>query len=224
MEGHAVRFGPHITNGSGTVRSYQRLRRTPRQVRLEPLRLPRSHHIRPERIQEIKDEIDRRFQEEQAVLQIGEPAIRRERFEPIRERNREFLQELLGEVGWIDQERFGGKTSVQAALMAKHTEDLRLLMTVLPKAESDFRQAGKGQTYAILFDALQLDLGRKQRYGTQVQEDEAGQPFVLPLEDPDRVDEHLRKLGLPSLDTYRTQISKAVFSGKPVQIRPEDGR
>lgn len=212
-----------ITDESGAVRSYQRLRRIPRQVRLEPLHLARSHSLRPERIKEIQEEIERRYQEEQVVLQIAEPALRSERFKPIRERNIEYLQDLLGEVGWIDQRRFGGKTSVQAALMVKHTDDLRLLMTILPKAEEDFRKAGKGLTYAILFDALQLELGRKQRYGTQVQEDETGQPFVLPLEDPDRVDEYLRELGLPSFETYRMQVSRAAFSGKPVQVRPEDG-
>lgn len=213
-----------VTDESGTFRSYQRLRRVPRELRLEPLHLARSRPLRPERIREIQAEIERRFRVEQAVLQATEPADRLAKFEPIRRENREYLQDLLSEVGWIDCERFGGKASVQAALMVKHTEDLRLMMTVLPEAEDDFRTAGKGQTYAILYDALQLDLGLKQRYGTQVQEDASGQPFVLPLEDPTRVDDYLRELGLPSFEDYRAQISKAVFSGKPVQIRPEDGR
>jgi len=218
-DGSALR----IAFQDGTIRSFERLHRIPQLVRLEPLHLPPSRLIRPDRIREIQAEIDSRFQEEQKILQI-ETADRLEKFAPLRRKNREFLEQLIGKVGWIDRDRFGAKTSLQAIAIAKHTDDLRLMMTILPLAERDFQQAGKARMYAILYDSVQLDLGRKQRYGTQVQEDEAGSPFVLPLENPDRVDDYLRAIGLPPLDEYRTQISKAVFSGKPVQIRPEDGR
>ncbi len=205
-------------DNAATVRTYRRLRRIPKQVRLEPLDLPRSRPLRFDRVNAIQAEIAKRFQEEQTVLQGSDPSARLAQFKPIREKNLRFLQDLMREVGWIDLERFGAKTSVQAALMAKHTDDLRLLMTILPHAED-----GKARTYAILYDALQLDLGRKQRYGTQVQEDPEGRPYYLPLEDPDRVDVYLQELGLPPLATYGTQISQAVFSGKPIELRPEDG-
>jgi hypothetical protein len=75
--------------------------------------------------------------------------------------------------------------------------------------------------YAILFDAVQLELGCKQRYGTQVQEDAKGQPFVLPLEDPQRVDYYLDRIGLPPLVEYRTKISTALFEGKAVRVSYE---
>lgn len=210
-----------IADEDGTVRSFLRLNEIPPLVRLEPLRLPLSHSLSSDRIRAIQSEVEARFQKEQEILQ--DPA-RREEFGPVQQENLAFLRKLLSEVGWIDRDRFGPRASLQAIAIAKHTDDLQLMMSILPFAEVDFRQAGKGQMYAILYDSVQLSLGRKQRYGTQVQEDEAGQPFVLPLEDPNRVNDYLRELGLPPIETYQTQISKAVFAGKPVKVRLEDSQ
>jgi len=105
----------------------------------------------------------------------------------IRQSNLSYLRQTLAEVGWIDSDRFGQRTSVYTVLLAKHTEDLRLMLTILPYASTELKKSKKGQTYAILYDAVQLELGRKQLYGTQVTADEKG-PFVLPLEDPKNVD------------------------------------
>jgi len=209
-----------IADEDGTVRSFQRLDQIPSQVLLEPLRLPPSYPLHVERIWAIQAEIEARFQKEQEILQ--DPA-RREDFGPVRQENLAFLRQLLAEVGWIDRDRFGVKTSIQGALIAKHTNDLPLLMAILPQVEKDFKLAGKGQAYAILYDAVQLELGRKQRYGTQVQEDAAGQPFVLPLEDPQRVDYYLRRIGLPPLANYQTKISHALYEGKVVKVRYDEG-
>ncbi len=212
----------HVVSVDGTTKSFQRLREVPPQVRLDPLRLPRPLPLPPERIQEIRTELETRTQKEQEILQIQQDPLRLEKFAPVRHENREFLRQLVSEVGWIDRNRFGARTSFQAATMAKHTGDLRLMMTILPLVERDFQQPGKGQMYAILYDAIQLELGRKQRYGTQIQEDAAG-PFVLPLEDPDKVDDYLKRIGLPSLDVYRAKISNAVFAGKVVRVSREEG-
>jgi hypothetical protein len=93
------------------------------------------------------------------------------------------------------------------------------MMTILPYAERDLKESGDGQTFAILYDALQLDLGRKQLYGTQLSEDAQG-PFVLPMEEPrEKVNERLKRLGLPDLDEYLSLASQALYSGKRVQIR-----
>jgi hypothetical protein len=199
--------------------SYRRLDHVPAQLDLQPLPLPPSRPLPADRIRAIQAEVQRRFDEEQAVLK--DPAREKE-FESIRQRNLVYLEETLKEVGWLDAERFGGRTSMQAIFMAKHTNDLRLMLTILPFAEQEFKRAGRSQTYAILYDAVQLELGRKQRYGTQVQEDAAG-PFVLPLEDPERVDDYLRRIGLPSLAEYRTHIGHALYEGKEVRVRKEDG-
>ena len=204
------------------VATYRRLFHLPQELDLQQLPLPTPRTLPEETIRSIQNEVQRRFEEEQAILR--DPAREKE-FESIRQRNLVYLETTLGEVGWLDAERFGSRTSMQAIFMAKHANDLRLMLTILPHAEKEFKRAGRSQTYAILYDAVQLDLGRKQRYGTQVTENKAGEPFVLPLEDPVRVDEYLGEIGLPPLSAYLKDVSNALYDGKKkVRVaRREDG-
>lgn len=200
--------------------TYRRLDQVPEEARLEPLPLAVSSKLPPERIQSIQQELSARFKAEQTLFKSKEKSeseIRR-----TIEGNRAYLRQLLADVGWIDSPRFGTQTSVRAVILAKHTRDLRLMMTILPYAERDLKTSAEGQTYAVLYDALQLDLGHKQLYGTQISEDDKG-PFVLPMEESkDKVNRRLEKLGLPNLDRYLSEISQAFYSGKTVQIR-QDG-
>jgi hypothetical protein len=199
--------------------TFHRLDRVPAEVRLEPLSLAVSSKPSPDRIQKIQAEIAARFKAEQALLKNRAP---REEVDRAFAANLSFLRGLLQDVGWIDSPRFGAQTSVYAVILAKHTRDLPLMMTVLPFAEHDLKSSGDGQTYAVLYDALQLDLGKKQLYGTQISEDDKG-PFVLPMEESrDKVNERLTKMGLPNLDEYLSVVSKAMFQGKTVQVR-QDG-
>jgi hypothetical protein len=53
--------------------------------------------------------------------------------------------------------------------------------------------------------------------------DAKGDPYILPLEDPDKVDDHLKAIGLPPLSQYRDDASKFLFSGRPIRLAtPEE--
>jgi hypothetical protein len=200
--------------------TYHRLDQVPEEVRLDPLPVAPSKPLPAAQIQALQDEITRRFKDEQALFKRAE----KQDFEVRRmlDDNRVFLRRQLETVGWIDSARFGAKTSVYAVILAKHTRDLRLMLTVLPFAEHDLKDSGDGQTFAVLYDALQLDLGRKQLYGTQVSEDNNG-PYVLAMEESrEQVNRRLKEMGLPDLDEYLHQISQAFYAGRPVRIR-QDG-
>jgi hypothetical protein len=160
-------------------------------------------------------EIAKRFEEEQYVL--GNFTHQESKFGDVRRRNAEYLRRVITEVGWIDPNRFGPRTSFRAIIIAKHTEDIRILLTALKHAGADLRKSGKGQTYAILYDSVQLNLGNKQRYGTQVSEDEGG-PFVLPLQNPEKVDTYLAELGLPPLQDYLAKVGKYLYQGRQVRM------
>ncbi|MHC5072915.1 MAG: DUF6624 domain-containing protein, partial [Planctomycetota bacterium] len=70
-----------------------------------------------------------------------------------------------------------------------------------------------GQTFALLYDRLQLMQGGQQRYGTQVMKvDEKGDWVLRRLEDPDRVDERRKAMGLGPLKEYLSGF------GHPVRI------
>jgi hypothetical protein len=56
--------------------------------------------------------------------------------------------------------------------------------------------------YVLLLDRLELSLGKRQRYGSQVATDERGEIFVLPVEDPAKVDALRESLGLIPLKEY----------------------
>ena len=73
------------------------------------------------------------------------------------------------------------------------------MMAALPRIEADVESgSGLGAELAMLHDRVQLLLGEKQRYGTNWQETDDGRR-LMPLEDPERVDEFRKELGLPPL-------------------------
>jgi hypothetical protein len=96
------------------------------------------------------------------------------------------------------------------------------MMAVLPYAEKDLRLAGDGQTYAVLYDGLQIELGNKQKYGTQLAQDSQGKPYVLPLEEPGKVDEFLKEMGLPPFSKYLEDASKILYDGQPIRMARDD--
>jgi hypothetical protein len=131
--------------------------------------------------------------------------------------NRKFLRQLVARVGWIDAERFGYATAFEAGLLLLHCKDPRLLMAALPVIERDVAaERLLGDAYALTYDKLQILLGKKQRFGTQVDYDAQGHPFALPTESPERIDERREQLGLSPLSQYF-----AVLGGTEVRFSTE---
>jgi hypothetical protein len=201
--------------------TFQRLDQVPPDLKLEPLPVATPKSLTPANIQAITQEIKTRFESEQALLKSPTPP--KEKIALAQEDNLAYLTNLLGESGWVDSARFGSKTSVYAVIMAKHTHDLRLMMTLLPYAEHDLKDSGDGQTYAVLYDGLQLELGKKQLYGTQVAKDKRdGHFYVLPMQESKReVNRRLRDMGLPNIDEYLS-VFRQTF-GQKVQCCRQDG-
>jgi hypothetical protein len=209
----------------GKVSTFDPLGKVPEEVDLRPLKIgDTAKPLRPEHVQAIQAEISRRFEDEQALCRaIRQNSALKAQGTEVTQKNLIYLRELIREVGWIDATRFGAKTSVYTVILAKHTRDLRLMMTILPWAEKDLKQSGDGQTFAVLYDGLQLELGRKQLYGTQIGEDRDG-PYVLPFEgSPESVNQRLLDMGLPPFDEYLSEISQALYSGKRVRVDRKDG-
>lgn len=117
--------------------------------------------------------------------------------------NTDYIRRLLAEVGWIDVERLGYATSKSAFLLVQHSWEPPLILAVLPELKRDV-DAGRmdADAYVLLFDRLQLALGRRQRFGSQVATDETGALVVLPVEDPSKVDALRRDRGLIPLKEY----------------------
>src|SRR3954453_10344722 len=108
----------------------------------------------------------------------------------------------------MDVLRFAKDAASAAILLAKHSGDLLLLKAAMPIVEADVKEhGGPGEMFSVLYDELQIELGNKQRYGTQIDTDKEGRPFILPLEDPSKVDEFRKKIGILSFEQYRKLAS-----------------
>ncbi len=201
-----------VETGKGRM-LLNRLNAPPPAVQLEPLPLGAATALPADRVLAIQNEIATRFRHEQDL--VKDPA-RKSGYPAAVAENRTYLVNLIREIGWIDSGRFGSQTALYATIIAKHTEDLGLMMTALPFAESAFKDSGDGQTYAVLYDAFQLHIGEPQRYGTQVGEDENGNPFLLPVENDDvaAVNERLRSMGIPPLEKYLEDLRVALYPDK----------
>ncbi len=127
-----------VENGS-TVMYLHKLDNVPPAVRLEPLPLGPADPLPADRVRAIQEEIALRFHHEQDLLR---DQAKRDRYPSAVAENRQYLVDLIREIGWIDADRFGSQTSVFATIIAKHTSDLRLMMTALPYAETAFRNSG----------------------------------------------------------------------------------
>jgi hypothetical protein len=201
-------------------RIYRHLEHVPPQLVLEPIQLGMPKALPEERVKQIQAELTQRLKTDQAVRK--DPA-RGGEMKTVDAENTRYLEELAGEVGWIDAERFGVQTSANAVILAKHSSDLPLVLAILPAIERDFKKPGaEGEVFSVLYDGLQIDLGRRQRFGTQLDEDSHGEPMVLQLENIAKVEEYRKALGLPPLSEYLATASNVLYDGKPIRMPRAD--
>lgn len=193
----------------GVVRLYERLSAAPAEARLDPVPLGAPGPLPPARLRRLREEIAERYARDQDVRTNPVQAFNRWQVD---KENETWLLDLIARVGWIDAARFGAEAAGQALAMVNHFDNFRLSMTVLPLARKDAVHGA--QAFAVLYDALQLKLGRRQRYGTQMATDARGETYVLPLEDPAKVDQYLREIGAPPLARTLADYRDAVTPGK----------
>jgi hypothetical protein len=223
------------------VHQLRRLRRKPEALSLTSFPLPNPSAIAEEKVQEIRKEIGQRSRQDQAALghqrqdspqgngflfiesnSSVAPKLHASeeemQFADISMKNSDYLRGILLKVGWIDVKRFGYGTSNSAFLILQHGWDVSVMIAALPYLKEDVdRGLMESDTYALLYDRIQLALGLRQRYGTQIATTSRGEIFVLPVEgDPDKVDTFRRQLGLiPPADYVR------IFGASTVQFSSE---
>jgi hypothetical protein len=113
------------------------------------------------------------------------------------------VKAILDQYGWVGPKVVGGQASQALFLVIQHS-DLASQQKYLPlMREAVKRGDAMGSALALLEDRVALGEGRKQTYGSQIGRDEkSGKFYVLPLEDPDHVDERREKVGLGKLADY----------------------
>jgi len=173
-----------------------------------PLVLGTRRDVTAAEVANIQGEFARRRTVDQAVRR---DRSRHSEMAKVDADNTAYLKGVVTDVGWIDVERFGRPAADAAFLLVQHSGDLPLMLAALPEIERDVR-AGRadGQNFALLYDRTRLMSGGKQRYGSQVRENEDGELVVYRLEDPDRVDARRKEMGLTPLRDYLALFGREV--------------
>jgi hypothetical protein len=125
------------------------------------------------------------------------------------------LTSILEEIGWPSEPLVGGEAAEAAWLIAQHAIGepalQRSALQLLRKAAA--RGDVPAWQPAMLEDRIRMFEGRPQLYGTQVEADDDGWLRPYPIEDPARVDERRRQVGLGPLPTDARRAER-VMSAK----------
>ena len=143
----------------------------------------------------LREELLYRFREDQELSRQKAWTI----LEKIYDSNAQWLAEILNQIGWPDEQRFGIEGEQAAWLIAQHASDtlfqercLQLLQRLPPTQE-------RLEYVAYLTDSILVKKGEQQLYGTQFS---YGEPS--PIADRKHLDERRRTIGLePFLEYYQ---------------------
>lgn len=115
--------------------------------------------------------------------------------------NRTKIADMLDRYGWLGAERVGDAAPVQFYVLQHAPLEMQIQYRPLVEAAV---AAGEIQPfqYALFEDRIAVSSGEKQRYGTQIVYNQAGEPCVAPCADPQAVDSLRRSVGLPPMTQY----------------------
>jgi hypothetical protein len=199
-----------VDTGGGPA-TFRRLEKDPPELELKPFPLGKAGKVPADRVQKVREELAKRRAEDQAVR--TDPG-RSGDMGKVDADNTAWLKDLLKEIGWPDAKRFGAETATAAFLIVQHSGDVPLMLAALPEIEKDVKSgAGDPQDFALLYDRLHLNLGMKQRFGSQISSTADGRQVVLPLEDRANVEKIRKDFGLFPLSQY-LEFFKAQGGGK----------
>ncbi|MDH3975545.1 MAG: hypothetical protein OEV42_14805 [Deltaproteobacteria bacterium] len=166
--------------------------------------------------QQLKKELLSMQQEDQRVLQelvdSGELGTveYHPRMKATHEKNNARIKEIISEYGWPGFSMVGKEGSQAAWLIVQHavldTEFMNKCLALLK--EATIHGEAEGWCLAYLQDRVLTMSGKLQIYGTQHDIDEKGIAYPLPIEDPGKVEELRKKLGLDSLSDATRRIQE----------------
>lgn len=113
------------------------------------------------------------------------------------------IMEILDERGWLGADIIGGQGNQTLFLVIQHAP-LEIQQKYLPMMREAVEKGNaSARSLALLEDRVALRQGGRQLYGSQVGRDqETGEYYVLPLDDPLNVDKRRAEMGLGLLQDY----------------------
>ncbi len=149
------------------------------------------------------------------------------RMRAIHDANATRLSVILDQRGWPGEPQVGRDGAEAAWLIVQHAIAQPAFQRRALVALSAAAERGEAPAYqaAMLEDRIRTLEGRPQRYGTQLDWDEAGELSPLPVEDARAVEERRRAVGLVPLDqAIREKREAASASGERPPSDPRERR
>ncbi|WP_373514514.1 DUF6624 domain-containing protein [Persicitalea sp.] len=114
------------------------------------------------------------------------------------------VKKILDERGWLGDSVIGSQGNTTLFLVIQHS-DQQTQEKYLPMMREAVRNGNaRPSALALLEDRVALGQGKRQTYGSQIGYDDSG-AYVLPLDDPDHVNERRASVGLGKLQDYVSQ-------------------
>lgn len=128
--------------------------------------------------------------------------------------NRKRLKEIIEAHGFPTLQMVGREAMDGVFFIIQHADgDPEWQAAQLPRIEEAVKRGDlDGQRYAYLYDRIQRNSGKPQRYGTQFQKVDpvTGILELAEVEDPDNLDQRRREIGLMPIDTYKDFMLKSL--------------
>lgn len=113
------------------------------------------------------------------------------------------VKEVLDKYGWLGTDIIGERGTQALFLVIQHADAATQEKYLPMMREAVNNGRASGSDLALLEDRVALGQGKKQIYGSQIgRNQETGQYYILPLEDPDNVDKRRAQVGLQPLSEY----------------------
>jgi len=127
------------------------------------------------------------------------------------------IEKTFDKYGFLGYNKVGKEGSYNFWLLVQHSDEYpEFQKRVLKAMNKELRKgnAGPGE-YAYLYDRIKVKAGEKQKFGTQIAYDSAGQPFpAVGLIDSANVDKFRKAYNMTPLKDYYEIISNFQKSGK----------
>ena len=125
--------------------------------------------------------------------------------------NTELLKKIFAEYGYPNYDKVGKEGAKNFWLCVQHSDhDLKFQQDVLKKMKKEVRRKkADPSNFAFLTDRVNINLGKPQLYGTQLEYDEHKAAFPKNLKNPERVNNRRKSVGLEPIEDYLNFATQA---------------
>lgn len=115
--------------------------------------------------------------------------------------NLEIITNIINKYGWLGEKTIGFKANMALFLVIQHAS-LEIQLKYLPIIEQAVRDGNlRLKDYALFKDRIEVEQNKCQIYGSQLEwNEEKGEYQLLPIIDPEEVDERRKYVGLEPME------------------------